>query len=407
MIAKWDAIEHLVLESVEPWRQSAYAAYQSLGLPHKKLDNWRYTPFNRLYANQMKTSAKARHFHNGHFSLDADVIQCHSGGVHIPSLALPKGVEVMALTDAIRQFPDRVMRYLKPKMHFDHGFQALNTAFFESGLWIYIPKETKLIKPLFIHHQVHPSEITHIRHLVVAEEHSALHLVEYFDAPESGCGFMNQRMDIVLEPYANCEHLKIQNMSLEAMLQSETYVSQASYSDFNSFLLQKGGAISTFDVTVDLNASYAKSAVNGVFTAKDHQFLQQRLNIKHLMPHCQSSQNFRGILDNQSKGVFIGQVDAARDAIKTEAHQSNKNLLLSKKAEMTTCPQLQIYADDVICSHGATVGQLDLDAIFYLQARGLNADYAKKLLIDGFIQEPLDLIRNGSLKAWCESQLDA
>lgn len=400
-------IEDYVLDSTDNWRTEAYEQFQKLGLPHRKQDFWRYTPLHQMYSTKFQKPSKTAHFNRGHFSLDAYVIECTGKEVRIPNHPLPKGVEVLSIIDALQQFPERVLHYLNRMLSSQHAFQALNTAFFESGLWIYVPSHVQLNQPIFIHHQAHAKEMAQIRHVIVCESHSRLNLIEYFDGAQEGSAFINQISEVFLETHALCEHIKIQNMSLTSQLQSEVRVHQSNNSKWNSFLLQKGGVISSCDSQVFLTEPFAKANLSGVFFGKHKQFLQQRLNIHHLVPNCLSSQNFRGILDEHAKGVFIGQVDVSKDAIKTEAHQSNKNLLLSKHAEMITCPQLQIYADDVICSHGATVGQLDLDALFYLQARGLAKDYASQLLVHAFVQEPFDSIHNGHLKAWCLSQLEA
>jgi Fe-S cluster assembly protein SufD len=184
-------------------------------------------------------------------------------------------------------------------------------------------------------------------------------------------------------------------------LQSELSVRQGEHASFDAFLLQLGGQYSTCDMNMALAAPHSNCRLRGIYAPHQQQFHQQRLNVQHMVGDCQSMQNFRGIADDKGHGVFMGQVYVHHDAQKTEAHQSNRNLILSKQAEITTLPQLQIFADDVICSHGATVGQLDEESLFYLQSRGFSMDEAKQVLVHAFLLEQFQYIPNEMIRKWC------
>ncbi len=390
----------------QAWREQAKQQFEKVGLPAQKQEKWRYAPLKALYADHFE-SKNSGHFSTCPLKIDAHFIQCKNQKTFLDALGkLPKGVVVLPLVEAIEKHPELVRKYLSQVDENKDGFYALNSAVFEAGVFIYIPENVTLEHPIVIHHQSERATISHFHHLVVCERHAKLNIIEYFDSVDENLGFINHVSEFALAESADCQHLTLQLLSPAAKLQSQVWVNQQTLSNFESFWLQKGGQYSSCDAWVNLNGEHAKASLNGVFKAQGQQVQQQRINISHIVPHCQSSQNFRGILDEHAHGVFIGQVEVFKDAIKTEAHQSNKNLLLSKYAQMTTCPQLQIFADDVICSHGATVGQLEEDALFYLQARGLSQAYAKKLLVQAFMQEPVDGISNEIFKKCCVEQLD-
>ncbi|MDQ5884457.1 MAG: Fe-S cluster assembly protein SufD [Pseudomonadota bacterium] len=382
------------------WRQEAKKHFDTIGLPNSKQEWWRYAPLKQLFAQQFKLKEKAQKPEQI-LPFDAHRIICKNQTVMLDDVGqLPAGLIIMPLLQAIETYPERVKPYLRSIGEQDDAFDALNASMFEAGVWIEVPEKVKILKPILIHYQSEQGVVSHVRNLIVAHEQSSLQVIEYFDSADEQAGFINQVSDFAIQAQANCSHLRLQKLNTTAMLQSQLRLKLASKASFESFLLQLGGHYASCDSFVELQGEEAKVALQGVFQAAGQQTLQQRVHIQHQMPHCISEQNFRGILDEHAHGVFIGRVDVYKDAFKTEAHQSNKNLLLSKYAQMITCPELKIDADDVICSHGATVGQLDEDALFYLQTRGLTEAFAKQILVQAFIKEPMDAISNESFKQY-------
>jgi Fe-S cluster assembly protein SufD len=287
----------------------------------------------------------------------------------------------------------------------EDGFLNLNAANLHAGLWIRVKEGYQLTAPIIIHHQAQAGVISHFRHFCVLEKNSSAQVVEYFDSLDDQAAFINHASVYHLKDHAKLDHYRLQCLASKHNLQSSVFVLQETHSAYYDFLLQIGAKITSCDLTVRLNAVNATAFVAGVFQGKNQQFQQQRVHIFHEKEHGQSEQLYRGMLDDNSKGVFIGEVYVAPHAIKTQAHQSNKNLLLGPMAEMTSCPQLQIFADDVVCSHGATVGQLEEDAIFYLQTRGINQAEAKTFLTEAFYHEPLISMPHDALRAWCIARL--
>ena len=306
--------------------------------------------------------------------LDAHFINCgQSYG------QFPEGLIVLSLLDAAKTYPELVA-----------APENL------TGNLIYVPQQVKIEKPIVIYnHAAH----NHI--LIVCDNDAVINIIEDFTSSSND---IHNVTEIKLAPLARCKHLVIQRLAAEK-LHSQVRVEQQNNTIFESFLLQKGASLSEFEIRVNLCGENAQTNLSGVFRGNGKQIHKQTVNVNHLVPNCHSSQLFRGILDDHAQGFFYGEVEVFKNAIKTQAHQSNKNLLLSKYAQMTTCPQLQIYADDVICTHGATVGQLEDDALFYLQSRGIEYADAKNLLVEAFMQEPITSITNGIFKQCCLENL--
>lgn len=384
------------------WRKTEFNQYKALGLPHEKQERWRTTPLSHLYRQEYSLVEDDIALAQMSCDLPRDCYVIHLKGskIQMSGLDFPPGVIVMPLQDAIKRHEDLVKRSLGQALQEQEGLSALNGALFSNGLWIYIPQGVVLEKPIFLHHLSTANHMSFSRHLVYMEAGSSARILEYFDSEQDGSSFEHHISELILNENAYCHHFKIQNYASQVNAHTQVAVKLHQSSQFNSFTLQLGGNSSTCDFWVDMIDEYASAYMHGLFLPKAKQFHQQRLQINHHVPHCHSNQNFRGILKDESRGVFIGQVKVDKYAQKTEAHQSNNNLLISKLAHMTTSPQLQIDADDVICSHGATVGQLDDEAVFYLRSRGFSESEAQEMLVNAFVYSQFDSIPDEALRTW-------
>ena len=378
------------------WQRDCFQSFEEIGLPNTKQEWWRSTPLRSIYADGFQTSPKSS-IAIQDIPLDAIVIQVSGQSAILPDADLPKGITIVPISS----LPESYFTYLGQSLKHDDGFSLLNAAMFQAGVVICVDKNIQLERPICVMHQLHSGEMSYVRHMVVLEEHASIELIEYFSGDVDSASMMNQATEVFLKQHAVLKHAKIQNIGLQAKLHSQLAVQQDAYSQSKVFLMQKGAALSNCDMHIDLNESHAVTELTGLFLPSGKQFHQQRLNVNHHVGECRSEQNFRGILDEQANGVFVGRVLVDKDAQKTEAHQSNKNLVLSKTAQMTTCPELQIFADDVVCSHGATVGQLDDDAMFYLQSRGFDFQLAKEMLIRAFVTSHFDAIEHPDVRRWC------
>lgn len=260
--------------------------------------------------------------------------------------------------------------------------------------------EIKLSKkePLYLNQKYNKNTAQSIHQkIVVGENIHAEILFNHASEDETAC-FTNIFTEIVLEKNAKLCIYKKQRLNKNSFLIDFIQVNQAEESVFNSFTLDNGATLSRTDFIVNLNAPHAEANLQGVYLTKDEQIADHHSVIHHHAPHCQSKQHYRGILQDKSKAIFNGKVIFEKDAQKSVTQQLNKNLLLSNQAEIDTKPELEIYADDVKASHGATVGQLDQQALFYLQARGIHLQEAKGLLMEGFLKEVFLTIENKELQ---------
>jgi Fe-S cluster assembly protein SufD len=385
-------------------RENAFAAFEQIGLPERRNERWRATPLKRIFATQFKQQAPVSGMKPIEFPEAVYTIELKSGQVKIHQL--PQGVVAVTMKDAWLYHRDMVERYFATVANDTEALTLLNTSLFDEGLMIWVPEGVHVDKPIVVHHQSDVDHLYHYRHLMVFEKHSSATVLEVFNSRETGSGFINHVCEMVIHEHARVEHYQAQMLNDGSYLQSELSVRQGADATFDAFLLQLGGQYSTCDMNIALEASHANCRLSGIYSPRQQQFHQQRLNVKHMVGECQSMQNFRGIADDKGHGVFMGQVYVHHDAQKTEAHQSNRNLILSKQAEITTLPQLQIFADDVICSHGATVGQLDEESLFYLQSRGFSSEEAKHVLVHAFLLEQFQYIPNIMIRKWCLEQFE-
>jgi Fe-S cluster assembly protein SufD len=319
---------------------------------------------------------------------------------------LPAGVLILPLSAALTHHADLVKPYLGTILKQEHGFHFLNTAMIDCGLFIYIPKGVYIEEPIAITHlQDQENQAVHLRHLIIAEAQSQATIIEEFLGEADCCYLTNTITEVFTGVGAQLNHYKIQRESKAAFHLGHLAVKQSAKSQFASHSLSLGGKLVRSDISMYMQEEYAHCLMNGIYAPAEGQHVDHHTTVHHLVPNCSSDQDYKGILTGRSRAVFNGKVIVAKDAQHTDAKQQNKNLLLSANAEIDTKPQLEIFADDVLCSHGATVGQLDEEALFYLATRGIGRSEASHYLIHAFAQNNLRLIPNRELADWMGSLL--
>ena len=276
-----------------------------------------------------------------------------------------------------------------------NGFTALNLAFAQFAV-VVIPKETSVTEPVELSFAADENTVISPHVLVIAETGSKAVIVESYASP--GKSFTNSVLQIVVGPEANLTHYRVQRESAEAFHIGTTDVSVGRGSLYNTTNINLGGALSRHDIDLKFTAEGGEAFVDGLYMLNGTQHADTHSVIDHLVPNCTSHQTYKGVLNDHSRGVFNGKVFVRENAHGTDAQQSNKNLLLSTHARVDTKPQLEIYNDDVKCSHGATVGQLEEEELFYLLTRGLPQTLAKNLLTYGFAEEIINKIGIESIK---------
>jgi Fe-S cluster assembly protein SufD len=401
-----------------PWlelvRAGAIDRFEQLGFPSVHEEEWKYTNLAQLAKEdfqpatspvQVSAAAVARHAYPETANAHLVVVN----GFLSEELSVKTGLESVVAIDLLSAVADsrynKIAReYLARNANYhDNGLTALNTAFLQSGVFVWIPKDVQLETPLQITFlSTEPNSASFPRVLLVAEENSSATLIESFVANGEASYFTNATAEIVLKEGARLEHYRVQRESKKAFHVSTTSVELGRASSYNVTSINLGAQLSRHDISVVMDHEGAECWVDGLYVVGSTQHTDTHSVIDHKQPYCNSHQLYKGILDGNARAVFNGKIFVREGAQKTDAMQTNKNLLLSPQARVDTKPQLEIYADDVKCAHGAAVGQIDEEELFYLQARGLNPELARSLLTYGFAEEVIGKIKIDSIR----SQLD-
>ena len=382
-------------------RERGMQRFSELGVPTTRDEDWKYTSLSELRRNDFRLAAPASRvisageikslgfneiegcrvvFVNGRFAAGLSRLE-----------VVPEGVEAGRLRDFLESDPveAHLGRYANPE---NHALAALNTAFIEDGAFVRIPNRVVVEKPIhlvFVTLVEEANQVSHPRTLIVAGRDSQATVIEtYIGMGEAY--WTNAVTEIVTAENARIDHYKLQQEHAGAVHTGFTYAHQARDSRFASNSLSFGGGLVRSDTHVRLEGAGCECVLNGLYAVTGQQHIDHHTIIDHAMPHCNSHQLYRGILDGHATGVFNGKVIVRQDAQKTDAIQSNKNLLLSRHADINTKPQLEIEANDVRCTHGATVGQIDDEAMFYLQSRGINRPDARSLLTYAFAADIIE-----------------
>jgi Fe-S cluster assembly protein SufD len=305
---------------------------------------------------------------------------------------LPAGVLVGSLREAIAGAPDRLQPELAQLAIGDHPFAWLNTGLFEDGVLIRVPANVIVERPIHIHvasDAASEPTVSHPRVLVAAGENSQVSIIESYGGPEGQVYFTNAITEVLVAPGAIVRHVKVQRESTSAFHVSGTFARLERGAVFTSSSISLGGRLVRNDISAVLNGEGAEATLNGLYLSDGDRLVDNHTVIDHAKAHCPSHEIYKGVLGGRARAVFNGKIFVRQDAQKTDAKQTNKALLLSDDAQVNTKPQLEIFADDVKCTHGAAIGQLDEDALFYLRARGIGRDEARDLLIRAFASEVL------------------
>lgn len=380
------------------------------GFPTRHQEDWKYTIVDTLL-QQRFTQQMQNQTSQIKPELQSDLyLTLQNGQVfNEKELAshLPKGVLVQSLVTALEQHADKIKPYLGQALRHEHGFQALNTAMLRCGVVVYLAAGVHVEQPIVLSHwQDQENQAVHNRYLIIAEEGSQATIIEDYRGAEACHYFTNTVTEVFVAKNANLVHYKMQRESKSAYHIGHLSVKQESASQFDNHLLSLGGKLVRSDIDLHLQEENAHCLLNGIYVPTEGQHMDQHTTIHHLVPNCHSEQDYKGVLNGRSRAVFNGKVLVAKDAQHTQAHQQNKNLLLSAQAEIDTKPQLEIFADDVICSHGATVGQLDEEALFYLATRGIDRREATSYLIRAFAADNLSLVPNRAFADWMANLLN-
>lgn len=384
----------------------ALSDFERIGFPNRQVEDWKYTEVHsflktRFERASLSEAGAARGEHSPPVGLPIHWINGQMSRIEPLSGALPKGVLILPIAQAMVEHPDMIEPYLGRILPHEHGFQALNTAMLQSGLLIYVPAGVSLESPLLLSHwQDKANQAVYLRHVIVAETGSVVSVIEDYDGHAECSYFTNAMTEVFAAAHAQVNHYKIQRESKQSYHISHVAVTQNEDSQVNHHGLSLGGKLARCDLSIRLREPNARCVLNGLYAPSEGQHMDHHTTVSHEVPHCQSNQDYKGMLSGQARAVFNGKVLVKKGAQKTVAHQQNKNLLLSAQAEIDTKPQLEIFADDVQCTHGATVGQLDEEALFYLATRGIERAEASQYLIQAFAAENLRMVPHAAVADW-------
>lgn len=395
-----------------PVRSRALDRFAQLGFPTPKNEDWHFTSVAPI------SERAFRSLHDSEAQLDPRALQPHLfghpewtqvvfvNGRFSPALSrlqpIAEGVRIRDLATAAVEDDPLVARHLTRVASYDqHTFTALNTAFMYDGAVIEIAKDVVATTPI---HVIHVADehaaggVSHPRHLIVAHDNARATVLESYVSTTGEVYFTNAVTEVVVGDGATVEHYRIQREGLAAFHVGTVEAHQGRNSHFVSFSFATGGALSRTNIYTALEGEGCGATLNGLYMLDGTQHCDHQTRIEHVAPNCFSREVYKGIMDGRSHGVFNGKVYVHPAAQKTDGKQSNNNLLLSHAARVDTKPQLEIFADDVKCTHGATVGRLDENALYYMKSRGLSPHLARTLLTYAFAADVIETIELEPLK---------
>jgi len=387
-------------------RSAAMARFETLGFPTPKNEDWHYTsvapiadadfrvlrgPSGEVAADQLAPVTF------GHPEWPTLVFVNGRCSAELSSLdALPAGVRVMTLAEALREDAPLLERYLTRIAGYEtQAFTALNTALMQDGAVVHVGRDVASDVPvhlIFVTDAYGARGAMHLRNLIVAERHSKATVIESYVSVGPPRYFTNTVTEVEVEAGATLTHYKVQRESPRAYHVGTVEARQERDSHYVSFSFATGAALSRTNVYTLLAGEGCGSTLNGLYMVDGDQHVDHQTRIEHAQPNCFSREVYKGILDGSSRAVFNGKVYVHPIAQKTDGKQSNNNLLLSDRAHVNTKPRLEIFADDVKCTHGATVGRIDETALFYMKSRGIDRETARKLLTYAFAADVLETI---------------
>ncbi|HEX3234853.1 MAG TPA: Fe-S cluster assembly protein SufD [Gemmatimonadales bacterium] len=390
---------------LEPVRRSAMERFARTGFPASRDEEWRFTPIGPITQGNWRPAAVApvkvarAHLDPFIFGHAEWTTLVFVNGAYHEGLStageLPPGVRVGSLSEALRSDGALLQGHLTRHAPIDGSpFTALNTAFLREGGLVYVPAGMDLTRPVhlvFVTTADAGGTVTHPRNLLVVERGARASVIESYVTLAPGQTYWtNPVTEVAVGAAAWLEHTRIQRESEQAYHVGLTQVDQQRDSHYRSFSLAMGGALARHNLHVRLNDENIETLMYGLYLTRGEQLVDNHTAIYHDQPNCRSWEVYKGVLDGRSRGVFNGKVLVKPEAQKTDAKQTNRNVLLGDHARVDTKPQLEIFADDVKCTHGATVGKLDDVALFYARSRGLPAAAAQRLLLYAFAAEVVD-----------------
>jgi len=396
---------------IQSMREAAFETFRRLGFPTTKNEDWHFTSVapivehDYLYITTPSGDVRPAALSPFTFGQSDWHTLVFVNGRYSPELSatteLPRGVRVLDLQRAWRDAPELAEQLGQITTYDDRAFTALNTAFMHDGAVVSIEREIEVDTPihlLFVTDAVAAKSVMHPRNLIAVGRHAKATVVESYVSLSDAVYFTNAVTEVAIGEGATLRHYKMQREGMRAYHVGTIDAHQARDSHYFSFSLAIGGSLTRTNVYTTLDGEGCGSTLNGLYMLDGEQHCDHQTMIVHAQPNCYSRELYKGVLDGQSHGVFNGKVYVDPIAQKTDGKQTNNTLLLSDKAHIDTKPQLEIFADDVKCTHGATVGRLDEQALFYMKSRGVSRELARRLLTYAFAADVLETLEQQSVR---------
>jgi Fe-S cluster assembly protein SufD len=400
----------------ETVRESAIEAFTKQGIPNRKHEEYKYVNIDLTLKGEFSLTGNEKKFSEqvGKLEIleDAYLIVIENGIFNESTSKikdLPKGLTIAGLAESSKKHSTPFEKhYAKYADVTNDPFIALNTSLAKDGVFIHIEKNTIIEKPIHIIHiaSANQNSIINPRNLIIVETNSQANIIESFQTVDSTAKVFNNALtELVVAENAIVDHYKIQDENELGYLLNTTQIIQKKQSVCSTHTFTLSGALVRNNLNIVLDDEGIESHLNGLYLTNENQVVDNHTLVDHRKPKCNSNELYKGIIDGKSTATFNGKIFVRKDAQKTNAFQSNKNILLSDDGTINTKPQLEIYADDVKCSHGTSTGKLDEDKIFYLRARGLSELSAKKLLMHAFASEVVNTIKIDALREYIEDKI--
>lgn len=394
-------------------RKEGREGFERMGLPHRRMEEWKYTDLSALsqqpFLPPHPVSLEIQEKLAGNELLNRDISPIKLvfvNGFYSPLLSstssLPPGVEIVSLSQAIKEDHRVLKKHLGAySWETKNGFTALNHALIEDGALIYVPKGIKVSTPVHLIYMNLEKDVPHVlypRNLMIFEAGASAQVIEEYVGENEAVYLTNSVTEIFTDKGARVSHYKLQRESEEAFHMATIQVRQAEDSHFASYNITFGGQITRNNIYTSQTGSGAHCDLHGLYMISGRQHVDNHTLIDHQAPDCTSGEWYHGILDGKAHGVFNGRIYVHREAQRIDSQQTSRALLLSREAAVDAKPQLEIFADDVKCSHGATVGRIDKDALYYLRSRGITKKESRKMLTLAFARRIVDRMELDSLR---------
>ena len=403
-------------KNLSAFQQENWKSFSGWGIPSLKHEEWKYTQIKNIFKDEMQISTEESHFNdqliekyaipgtenfnrivffNGRFQIDQSII-------HEKDSLIIKSLEIAA-GDEDAEFVETNLGHSQG--YHPDGINALNASFAAGGVFIKVKKNKVLDQPLIIYHFSDSSNgfrFSQPRILASIEANAQASIIETYIHIGGGESLTNEVVEICTGRDSITHYIKLQNEGKKSNHTGTTHVRQLEKSNTHAVTLTLDGGVVRNNLNMVMEDEHAESHMYGLYLLKGTTLADNHTIVDNKMPHCESNELYKGIMDEQSTGVFNGKIFVRKDAQKTNAYQSNKNILMGEQSSANTKPQLEIFADDVKCSHGCTIGKLDEDALFYLRARGISEKNAKALLLHAFASDILGQIQNEPIKNYVE-----